>query len=87
MHALRMGNLAGQHAVHFGSDGDIYYLTMDLVEGGRSLHTALKNVEDPPTLKWRLKTLVEVHYRFGVILKEMPEDWSGNVGPIAEKSE
>lgn len=34
-----------------------------------------------------LKTLVEVHYRFGVILKEMPEDWSGNVGPIAEKSD
>jgi serine/threonine protein kinase/tetratricopeptide (TPR) repeat protein/DNA-directed RNA polymerase subunit RPC12/RpoP len=37
----------------FGSDGEVYYLTMDLVEGGESLHRRLKR--DPsPSLEWRL---------------------------------
>ncbi|MGE0709928.1 MAG: protein kinase [Planctomycetota bacterium] len=44
----------------FGSDGEVYYLTMDLVEGGESLHRRLKRSEDPPPLRWRLEVLEQV---------------------------
>ena len=48
-------------AVHdFGCEGDVYYLTMDLVEDGDSLHRALKRREPLLGLRRRLEALVEV---------------------------
>ena len=44
----------------FGSDGELYYLTMDLVEGGESLHRTLKRKADPPSLERRLEILEQV---------------------------
>jgi len=43
----------------FGSDGEVYYLTMDLVEGGESLHRRLKREPSAP-LEWRLKVVEAV---------------------------
>ncbi|MCO5167601.1 MAG: protein kinase [Planctomycetes bacterium] len=53
-------------AVHdFGGDGDLYYLTMDLVQGGESLHRALKRREAPLPLRRRLELMVEVGHAVG----------------------
>ncbi|MBL4846466.1 MAG: protein kinase [Planctomycetes bacterium] len=43
----------------FGTDGEVYYLTMDLVEGGESLHRRLKR-EPPAPLEWRLGVVAAV---------------------------
>jgi len=48
-------------AVHdFGTDGDLHYLTMDVVEGGNSLHRVLKRRERPLPLRDRLDALIQV---------------------------
>ncbi|MBX3470305.1 MAG: serine/threonine protein kinase [Planctomycetes bacterium] len=57
---------AGIIAVHdFGGDGELYYLTMDLVQGGESLHRALKRREEPLPLRRRLELMVEVGHAVG----------------------
>lgn len=61
--AAAVQRLRHEHIVpvhDFGTDGEVYYLTMDLVPGRESLHTRLKDEEDPPSLRWRLETLVQV---------------------------
>ncbi|MCA8921557.1 MAG: serine/threonine protein kinase, partial [Planctomycetes bacterium] len=44
----------------FGNEGEVYYLTMDLVEGARTLHSALKNRDQPVPLPQRLQLMIEV---------------------------
>ena len=48
----------------FGSDGEVYYLTMDLVEGGESLHRRLKREPSAP-LAWRLGVVAAVARAIG----------------------
>lgn len=53
-------------AVHdFGGDGDLYYLTMDLVEGGESLHRALKRRDPVAPLRRRLELVAQVGHAVG----------------------
>ncbi len=44
----------------FGAEGDVYYLTMDLVPGGLTLHRLLKDEERAPPLKERLRLVAKV---------------------------
>jgi serine/threonine protein kinase len=55
---LRHENIIAVH--DFGGAGDLYYLTMDLVEGGDSLHRALKRKDAPMPLRRRLELLAQV---------------------------